>query len=193
MFDISTTSLGELSNKITIGILSTISLFVIKKLWDAIFSPLFLTKSFSITGVWIGVCKMPRYESIEVYRIVERKGKISFSFFSFRSDSSEVKRFVGSGIFRAQFLSAYYYAPKSGDHVSGVLSLQFSAGDLWGAFTQYTKNNSQLPKPEEFNLTRIMISRFSQIRMIARLTPFQTYAMAKDAIPDAHVGQKATA
>jgi hypothetical protein len=187
MFDLSTTLWDKISAdvmlKIVAGLCSGALLWPANKLWHTI-SPLFL-KPFSITGIWIGVCKTPSYEAIEVYRIVVRKERVVFSFFSFLPNSTSVRRFVGSGILRGKFLSAFYYSPQAQSQVSGVLSFQMvGTGDrLVGAYTQYTKDDSLLPDRMEFDLTRIPVSWFRQLRMIFWRKPFQTYQKAREFLP----------
>src|SRR5262245_12854586 len=107
--------------KIAVVFCSGALLSPVKKFWHTI-SPLFL-QPFSLTGIWIGICKMPDYEAVEIYRIVMHKERAALSFFSFCPDGS-VRRFVGSGIFRGKWFSAFYHSPKAENHVSGVLSLQ---------------------------------------------------------------------
>jgi hypothetical protein len=158
------------------GLICTAALlWAARRLWHTI-SP-FIFKPFSLTGIWIGLCEMPRYSAVEVYRIVVRKERAAFSFFSFRSDLAPAQRFVGSGISRGKFLSAFYYSPKAENQVSGVLSLQIgTAGDrLEGAFTQYTSGDSLLPDRKEFELTRIQVSFLCQLRMIFWQRPFHTF------------------
>lgn len=166
--------------KLAGGIGGAALLWAAKRLWDAIVSP-FFNKPFSLAGTWIGLCEMDDYTAVEIYRVAVRAEHAAFSFFSFRCDSMAAQRFVGSGISRGNFLSAFYYSPKAANQVSGVFSLQtgFAGDELRGAFTQYTKtdNNSvrSLPKRKEFELTRVPIPFLRQLRMIFRQPPFQTY------------------
>jgi len=142
----------------------------------------FIIKPFSITGAWIGLCEMPDYKAIEVYRIVVRQERAVFSFFSFRPDSTPVERFVGSGIFRGKFFSAFYYSPKADNQESGVISLQVGTkgNRLQGTFTQYTEDDSllgdhKMPDRRKVELTRIRVSLLQWLRMIFWRQPFETY------------------
>ena len=200
MLDLLTTLWGKISTdlvlKIVAGFCAGALLWPAKKLWHTI-SPLFLPP-FSLTGIWIGVCKMASYEAVEVYRIVVRKERVAFSFFSFRPTSIPVRRFVGSGLLRGKFLSAFYYSPKAHSQASGVITLRVvgEGNRLRGSYTQYdlntkdeTKDELLLESGETFELTRITVSWFRQLRMMFWLKPFQTYEEARKSLLNAYGGQ----
>jgi hypothetical protein len=72
---------------------------------------------YRINGTWIGLCKLPRHhgedevevevEGIEIYQLNKRKENVTFSFFHYRPDTTQVVRYEGTGVFRGQLLSAF--------------------------------------------------------------------------------------
>jgi hypothetical protein len=96
-------------------------------------------------------------------------------------------------------LSAFYYSPEAHSQASGVITLRVvgEGNRLSGSFTQYELNRKEEFRMDErlresgptFELTRITVSWFRQLRMMCWLKPFQTYEEARKALPNAYSGQ----
>jgi hypothetical protein len=170
-----------------VNLLAAIALTVLAKLAWVIWSSIWpLVRPFSLTGSWTGTCRMPSYppdvEATEIYRIVVRKEHVTFSFFNYHPDLEPVRKYIGSGILRGRVLSAFYYSPSRDSSDSGVLALRLIGLKLRGHYAQYDLQKDELlmSSGEMFELTRIKVPMFVQLRMMFGRKPFPTHAKAKE-------------
>ncbi len=141
-----------------------------------------IRSKFSITGIWIGICKLPSYppaiEAIEIYRFVIKREHVSLTFFNYRSDVP-VSKYKGTGIYRGNMFSAFYYLPQKTSFESGVFVVRLSGLKLRGVYAQYDPRAEEklLVSPrQQFELMRIQISFRARLRMWFGRPPFQTYS-----------------
>jgi hypothetical protein len=143
------------------------------------------TQPFSLTGTWIGLCRMPGYPlgvvAVEVYRLVVRKEHVSITFFNYRPDAPSVPKYVGAGVLRGQVLSAFYHSPDSKNAESGVLSLRLTGQKLRGVYAQYdlqTPGEVLIVSGDTFELARIAVPLLVQARMAFGWKPYQKHVEA---------------
>ena len=145
---------------------------------------------YRINGTWIGLCKLPRHhgedqvevevEGIEIYQLKKRKENVIFSFFHYRPDTKQIVRYEGTGVYRGELLSAFYYIADSYKAESGVFVLR-TVGELFkGFYAQYSSGMKPYHSPEVFILRRIQISFWAQVKMLLHRPPFPGYAKAKE-------------
>lgn len=148
-----------------------------------------LIRSYDLKGMWIGTCKMEHYGkddsgeiiiAIEVYRIVQRGEDITFSFFNYLPDSTRqsIRRFVGSGIFRSNYLSAFYHSPEHNDATSGTFTLRVVQERLNGDYSQFdfkAKGEPLVRSSGDFSLRRLDDRWWANLRMMCKRPPFSTY------------------
>jgi hypothetical protein len=150
---------------------------------------------YRITGIWIGLCKLPRHpanvEAIEIYRLNKRKENVTLSFFHYRPDQPKITRYEGGGIYRGEVLSAFYYIAEPQRSESGVFVCH-KVGEIFkGVYAQYDLSLGMklYQSPENFVLRRIQISLWSQVRMLLRRPPFTRYEHVKKLYDEARAEQ----
>jgi hypothetical protein len=142
-----------------------------------------MRNQYSLTGIWIGTCKLPAYppgvEAVEIYRLVVRNEHLSFTFFNYRPDLSTVEKYEGAGISRGSIISAFYYDPAPNSRESGVFVVKQFGQKLRGFYGQYDlqANEDLAVSPKEsFELKRIPVPISALVRMILGWRPYRTYA-----------------
>jgi hypothetical protein len=140
---------------------------------------------YRITGIWLGKCKLPRWEgaeAIEIYRLVTKKEHVTISFFNYLEDKS-TQKYEGAGIYRGDVMSAFYYIPDPNRSESGVFVLRKDGEKFKGYYAQYDPGADMrfhINEDEDFVLTRVpMIPIWAQIRIMWGLRPFTDYEQAK--------------
>lgn len=140
---------------------------------------------YGINGAWIGPCSLPRHsgdravqvEGIEIYHLRKNKENLAFSFFHYRPDSPAIIRYEGTGVYRGERVSAFYFIDDSKVSESGVFGLR-KVGDLFkGFYAQYPRSSVKpYQSPEVFILRRIQISFWAQMKMLLHRPPYGSYA-----------------
>jgi len=145
-----------------------------------------LRGSFTLSGVWVGLCRLPNYppgvEAVEIYRVVARGNQIDLSFFNYRPDVREIVKYEGAGVLRGQLLSAYYFVPRSGSSESGVFVLKLFGDNLNGVYAQYDARAGAklVVSPEdEFALNRIALGAYGRLRLVFGLAPVKSHTEAR--------------
>src|SRR5436190_6093039 len=70
---------------------------------------------YSLSGTWIGPCKLPHYPpdvvALEIYRLDVSGERVTFTFFNYLPEKvrADVHKYTGEGIYRGNLLSAFYY------------------------------------------------------------------------------------
>jgi hypothetical protein len=141
---------------------------------------------YRITGIWIGTCKLPRYregvEAVEIYRLVTKNEHVRFKFFNYLPNVNTVQKYKGAGIYRGMVLSAFYYIPVPQSSESGVFVLRKAGEEFKGIYAQYDliADMKLHTSKEDFNLMRVRISFWRQMKMMLGLPPFPCYQQAKN-------------
>lgn len=155
---------------------------------------------YRINGAWIGPCTLPRHkeegevevEGIEIYHLKRNKEDVTFSFFHYRPDTSQVIRYEGSGVYRGGRISAFYYIDDSKSCESGVFVLRQVSELFKGFYAQYPRSSVKpYHSAEVFILRRIHIPLWAQVKMLFHRPPFpkydevqQLYEAARKELPD---------
>ena len=136
---------------------------------------------FTLSGIWIGSCKLPHYpaniEAIEIYRLVQKGDNVSFTFFNYRPDVTKVLKYLVAGVCRSQLLSAFYYIPMREKSDSGVFVVRKVGETLKGVYAQHDLRAAEALKisGEDFVLNKIEIPRWNRLRMVVGLKPYATH------------------
>lgn len=139
-----------------------------------------------LTGIWIGVCKLPTHppgvDAIEIYRLNERKQSVSLRFFQYLPNPTKITRYEGGGIYRDGLLAAFYYIADPHNVESGVLMMRKDGNRFKGVYAQYVLESEMtvFQSPEDFVLRRIQISLWAQVRMLFGRPPFRDYKPVKE-------------
>lgn len=140
---------------------------------------------YRITGIWLGKCKLPRWEgaeAIEIYRLVTKKEHVTISFFNYLEDKP-IQKYEGAGIYRGNVMSAFYYIPDPTRSESGVFVIRNDGEKFKGYYAQYDPGAGMefhINEDEDFVLTRVPKFLFwPQIKMTWGRRPFNDYEKAK--------------
>lgn len=156
--------------------------WVVKRVFGEVETLLKIRSKFSLTGIWIGICKLPSYppdiEAIEIYRLVVKREQVTFTFFNYRKDVPVVK-YKGVGINRGNMFSAFYYIPSKLSFESGVFVVRLAGVKLRGVYAQYDPRADErlLVSPkQQFELIRIQLPLRARLRMWFGRSPFLTFS-----------------
>ena len=179
----------EISDNLILGIVALAAL-VVEKIF--IFSYNYFKnirfsshQNFTISGTWL--TNFPSYtlnkDICELVRISQDQEKIRL-YIEHHNDlkKNNFLKLEGSGVFRANKMSAVYYPKDSSDSRSGVFVLRTNGGVLNGRYAEFesTKNGYNIHKDKRYTLKRIRLPLFKRIKMKLRIQCFKNYDDLKD-------------
>lgn len=143
-------------------------------------------RDYTLAGTWVGCCVLRSYkedaQAVEIYYFKIRKSVVSFVFFSYRRDTSVVRKHTGGGTRRDSMVAAYYSFPQLDSRESGVFLLRARGrGDvLRGMYAQYDLGADEklTVSGEDFELYRIRLPFFAHLRMACGRPPVRDHAAA---------------
>lgn len=138
------------------------------------------TREFDIRGTWIGECWLPSYKDhkgLEIWSYARSGDRIRFSFYSYDGPGRRPKKWLGSGIFRNNILSGFYYQAHSQTYESGSITLQIRELRLMGAFSQFDANEVGEPLhiSRDYKQARVALTQWQKLRMAVGLSPLLEY------------------
>ena len=166
----------------------------VERLYKFLSNQLFLSRHFTITGIWVAYFKShlsDRY-NIEVLRVAQYKETVAFYQQQFRSDSKGVRHYTGRGIIRGVAFSAVYTINSKSRLQNGALSMyanEKSDGDvvLVGKYAEFNviDGSSKITIGEElYTLKRVKLSIKSRLLMLLRRPCFESFDDAKQHLDD---------
>lgn len=145
--------------------------------------------AFSLSGFWVGTCKLPRHppgvEALEIYRMVVRGERVRLGFVHYRPDVPDVLKYAGEGIYRGKLISAFYYLPNTDRSESGVFVVRQVGEKLKGVYAQYDMQADEKLQvsSEDFELQRIDLPRLARAKMLLGLKPYRSFEKVIESFP----------
>jgi hypothetical protein len=137
-------------------------------------------RDFTLTGFWIGDCRLPNCEGyyVEIWKLAQRGSKVEIRMFSYSPEMPDIEPNAGTGVVRGAFFSALYYSCKPDSPDSGVMSLRVKNQELTGGYAQFDSRDRDerfFASNTRFTLNRITLSFAQKLKMILGRPPFENY------------------
>ncbi len=185
-FEVEAWSWGTLGAGILTG-------FVANWFWDKYTTIIPSTASrqtLSINGIWlakVAYTNVPGREGLEVMRLREKFGKVYIYKEHYNSNHRFPVRLRGEGVFRGGIMSAYVFLNEKNTYSSMTMTFKqqntdYAAFMLEGVYTQIIDRHGERggPLTEPYNLVRIELPFWKQLKRFVGRTYFENFGDIKD-------------